>query len=251
MKVTLIVPVLNEISGMKQIMPKVKKECLHEIIIIDGGSTDGTVEYARGCGYRVYKQKRPGIRLGYIENHTNITGDIIITFSPDGNSVPELIPELIDKMKEGYDMVIASRYLKGAKSYDDTPLTRAGNFVFTKLINILFGAHYTDAMVMYRAYKKNVPHDLGLTKIRSERYERVVGRHISWEPQLSARCAAYKLKVAEIPGDEPARIADAVGKSGLFLPASRIRHFRAGIACLYALLEDFIKVMMKRAAVRF
>lgn len=92
LKVTLVVPTLNEINGMRQIMPRTNRELLHQIIIVDGGSTDGTIEYAREMGYEVYLQKEPGIRLGLIENYPNIKGDIIITFSPDGNSVPEEIP---------------------------------------------------------------------------------------------------------------------------------------------------------------
>ena len=67
-------------------------------------------------------------------------------------------------MKEGYDMVIASRYLDGAKSYDDTLLTGFGNWLFTKSINFFHGSKYTDAMVMFRAYKTNVFYDLNLDK---------------------------------------------------------------------------------------
>ena len=56
------------------------------------------------------------------------------TFSPDGNSIPELIPNLISKMKEDHDMVIVSRYLDDAKSDDDDIITRFGNWLFTKTI---------------------------------------------------------------------------------------------------------------------
>lgn len=82
-----------------------------------------------------------------------IEGDIVLTFSPDGNSIPEFIPELINKMKEGCDMVIVSRYLDDAKSDDDDFITGFGNWLFTKTINVLHGGHYTDAMVIFRAYR--------------------------------------------------------------------------------------------------
>ena len=241
MKVTLVVPTLNEIIGMKVIMPRINRDLLHQIIIVDGGSTDGTVEYAREMLYEVYQQKESGIRLGLIENYANITGDIIITFSPDGNSVAEEIPPLIEKMKLGYDMVIVSRYLGEARSFDDTFISRLGNWSFTKIINFLFGFHYTDALVMFRAYKHVIPEKLGITRRRSALYERIIGRYISWEPQLSVRCAKRRLKITEIPGDEPLRVGDEGFRGNRLLPPSRIYHFRSGFACIYMFLEEFIR----------
>ncbi len=206
MKVTLLVPTLNEIHGMKSIMPRVKKEWCDQILIVDGQSTDGTAEYAKEQGYDVIVQKKKGMRHAYIEAMPHITGDVILTFSPDGNSIPELIPKCIEKMKEGYDMVIVSRYIDGAKSYDDTKITRAGNWAFTTIINLLFGGHYVDSLVIFRAYKKSLISELDLDKDSSyEPVEKILDTVISWEPLMSVRCAKRKKKVAEIPGDEPAR----------------------------------------------
>ena len=53
MKITLFIPTLNEISGVKEIMPRIKNEWVDQIIIVDGGSTDGTQEWARKNGYQV------------------------------------------------------------------------------------------------------------------------------------------------------------------------------------------------------
>lgn len=207
MKLTLLIPTLNEIEGMKAIMPRIKREWYDQIIIMDGGSTDGTVEYAKEQGYFVYVQKNPGLRAGYTEVLPYITGDIIMTFSPDGNSVPELIPKLADKMREGYDMVIVSRYIGDAKSEDDDFITAFGNWFFTKTINILHGGHYTDSVVMFRAYKKDLIYSLHLDKEESySTAERLFRTKISWEPLLSVRAAKRKLKVTDIPGDEPMRI---------------------------------------------
>jgi glycosyltransferase involved in cell wall biosynthesis len=207
LKVTLLVPTLNEIDGMKVIMPLVRRDWCDQIIILDGGSTDGTIEYARDHGYFVYVQKRCGFRHAYTEVLPYIEGDVIVTFSPDGNSVPELIPALIDKMQQGYDMVIGSRYLDGAKSEDDDVVTAFGNWLFTKTINVLHGGHYTDAMVIFRAYKTKLIYDLQLHK--EEGYlaaEKLFHTTISWEPLLSVRAAKRKLKVIEIPADEPPRV---------------------------------------------
>lgn len=207
MKITLLVPTLNEIDGFKEVMPKIDKSWYDQLLVVDGGSTDGTADLARSMGYDVYAQKKRGLRNGYIEALPHIKGDVIITFSPDGNSVPELIPPLVEKMKEGHDMVIVSRYAAGAKSYDDDAVTAFGNWLFTSVINLLHRSKYTDTMVMFRAYKKNIVFDLDLDKESSySMEEKLFGTKISWEPLMSVRAAKRKLKTAEIPGDEPKRI---------------------------------------------
>ncbi len=198
---------LNEIQGMRVIMPRIAREWCHQIIVVDGGSTDGTIEYAKRQGYFVYVQKKPGFRHAYTEVLPFVEGDVILTFSPDGNCIPELIPALIEKMQEGYDMVIGSRYFDGAKSDDDDFFTAFGNWFFTKTVNILHGSCYTDAMGIFRSYKKQLIYDLGLDK--EDGYamaERLFRTKISWEPLLSVRAAKKQLRVAEIPADEPARL---------------------------------------------
>ena len=208
MKITLLVPTLNELEGMKAIMPRIKDGWVDQVIVVDGHSTDGTAEFAKQRGYFVYVQKKKGLRYAFIEALPYIEGDVVITFSPDGNSVPELIPPLIEKMKEGYDMVIVSRYLDGARSEDDDPITAFGNRFFTKTINLLHGDHYTDAMVMFRAYKTKLIYDLELHKDGAyATAEKLFHTHIGWEPLLSVRAAKCKLKIGEIPGNEPARIS--------------------------------------------
>lgn len=207
MKTTLLVMTLNEIIGMKTIMPMISRSWVDQIIVVDGGSDDGTVEWSRDNGYEVYIQKQEGFRHAYVEVWPYILGDVVITFSPDGNSVPSLIPRLIEKMKEGNDMVIASRYLGDAKSDDDDIVTAFGNWLFTKTVNILHKGRYTDVMVIYRAYKKSLAKDLGLDG--DEAYslpEKLFRTKISWEPLLSVRAAKANLRVVEIPGDEPARL---------------------------------------------
>lgn len=229
---TLLVPTLNEIEGMRVIMPRVRPEWVDQIIVIDGGSTDGTVEYARSCGYLVVRQQRAGLRHAYLEAMPHVKGDVVITFSPDGNSVPEVIPALVSKMAEGYDMVIASRYTKGAKSEDDDVLTALGNWVITRTINVLFGARYTDSIVMFRAYRKALVYELGLhCESAYADAERLFRTHISWEPLLSVRAAKRGLKVAEVPGDEPPRVGGR----------RKLQFWRWGAAYYYQFAQELLR----------
>jgi glycosyltransferase involved in cell wall biosynthesis len=204
--VTLLVPTLNEIDGMRQIMPRVDRAWCDQILVVDGGSTDGTQEFTRAQGYDLVVQQRRGIRHAYIEAFPHVRGEIVITFSPDGNSVPHLIPALARVVAHGHDMVIASRYLPGARSEDDDRVTAFGNWAFTALINVLHGGRYTDAMVMYRAYRTKLFWDLGLDREDAYAPERLFRTVMGVEPLLSIRAAKKGLRVSEIPGDEPARI---------------------------------------------
>ena len=204
---TLLVMTLNELEGMKLIMPQIPGGCVDQIIVVDGGSTDGTVEWARENGYDVHVQRRTGIRHAYFEVFPRIKCDCVISFSPDGNSLPEAIPQLVAKIGEGYDLVIASRYLPGAGSEDDDWLTGFGNWLFTRTVNVLHGAHYTDVMVMLRAFRRSLVEELDLMNEKAYALpEKLFNTVISWEPLMSVRAAKAGVKIGEIPAAEPARI---------------------------------------------
>src|SRR5262245_44712630 len=182
MKVTLLALTLNEIDGVRAVLPRIPRDRIDQVLIVDGGSTDGTIEWARENGYTVHVQQRKGIRFAYFEALPLIEGDIIISFSPDGNCDPNVLPLLIDKMQEGYDMVIGSRYLGDAKSEDDDLVTAFGNWLFTRTVNWLYWVRYSDVMVIYRAFTKSLIYDLRLDQ--EDRYtlpERLFGTVISWE----------------------------------------------------------------------
>ena len=210
MTVTIIVPTLNEIKGMQQIMPRIKPEWYDQLIVLDGHSVDGTVEWCQSQGYEVFTQQKVGMWNAYKElfQSGNVNGDIVVTFSPDGNSIPELIPLLVSKMDGDYDMVIASRYKDAAKSYDDTVITSFGNHLLNWMVNVLSSGHYTDSLVMFRAYKRDVVEKLGFMDATPAFYRQMLKMStlFSFEPCLSLRAAREKLKVCEIPGDEPPNI---------------------------------------------
>lgn len=199
-------PVLNEIDGLKAILPQIQPGWVDQILMVDGRSTDGSAEYARQLGIEVCVQQQRGIRFVYIESWPLIRGDYVITFSPDGNCPVDAIPLLADALKQGADMVIASRYLGPARSEDDDLLTAFGNWTFTTVINLLHGGHYTDAMGIFRGYRTTLFTELDLDKEDGYAPEKLLGTTIGIEPLLSIRCAKRQLRVSEIPVSEPARI---------------------------------------------
>lgn len=207
MKTTFVVLTLNEIKGMQTLMPTIPRDWFDQIIISDGGSKDGTIEWAKENGYEVHVQTKKGIRFAYLEILDMIKGDVVVTFSPDGNCPVDAIPKLIEELKKGCDLVIGSRYAEGAKSEDDDVITGFGNWLFTRTVNVLFGHPFTDSMVIFRGFKKQLIYDLDLHK--EEAYtlpERLFGTIISWEPLMSVRAAKRKLKIVDVPVGEPPRL---------------------------------------------
>ncbi len=196
LKTALLIPILNERAGLESVLPQIDPAWVDEILFVDGGSTDGSQEVIRSWGHgRLIEQRQPGLSNAYWEAFPLISSDVIITFSPDGNSLSSAIPQLIEKISEGFDMVVASRYLPGAGSQDDGPITALGNRMFTQMVNLLFGASITDSLVILRAYRKSLIKEIGMDT-----------RVPAFEPQLSIRCAVYGRKVAEIAAPEPPRI---------------------------------------------
>jgi glycosyltransferase involved in cell wall biosynthesis len=207
MKVTLLALTLNEIDGVKAILPRIPPGLVDQLLVIDGGSSDGTIEWVRAQGYAIHVQRRPGIRHAYLEALPLIKGDVIVSLSPDGNCDPAVLPRLLAKMREGYDLVIGSRYLDGVRSEDDDLVTAFGNWLFTRTVNLLYGARYTDVMVIYRAFTRSLIDELGLDRESSYTLpERLFRTIISWEPLMSVRAAKYGKRIGEVAAGEPPRI---------------------------------------------
>lgn len=195
MKISVIVFVKNEIDGIKVIMPQIKKEWYDQLLVVDGGSTDGTIEYLKDNNYEYFIQEGKGMTAAFREGLLKTTGDIIIMFAPDGNSIVETIPELSNLIKNGYDIAIGSRYFGGAKSLDDDVVTRFGNGMFTFLFNYFFETKFTDVLNMYRAYKREwlIEHFMK-------------SNSLSWGTYFLAEAVREKLKIIEVFSREPKRI---------------------------------------------
>ena len=196
MTTSVIIPTKNEITGMKKIVPQVNLEWADEWIVVDGNSTDGTIEEAKKLGLTVIQQKGDGLGDAYREAVKHATCENILFFSPDGNALPEDIPKLIKKMNEGnYDIVQISRFGKNGKSEDDTLVTAFGNRMFTFIANCFFGGKLTDTLFGFKIIKKRVFEEIKLD-----------GEFLTLEQQMSIKSMKKKLKITEIDGVEPKRI---------------------------------------------
>jgi len=195
MTTALIITTLNEINGVKKIIPKIKKEWLDEILFVDGGSTDGTIEEARKMGFKVIIQKQKGHGAAVLEGANAIKSDNFILFGPDGNDEPEKIPELIEKMKEGYDQVLVTRFGKGSVNLDAGIIDTFGNKMFTFLANVFFGGYWTDTLNESRIISKKAFQELNFDAM-----------DLSSTQQMSIRGLKRRQKICEILGNEGERI---------------------------------------------
>ena len=81
MSIVLLVFTLNEIDGFKKIMPYVKREWVDDIIVVDGGSTDGTIEEAERQGFKIIHQKNKGHGGAIVTGMENTNHDAAIFFA--------------------------------------------------------------------------------------------------------------------------------------------------------------------------
>jgi glycosyltransferase involved in cell wall biosynthesis len=204
--VTLLLPTLNEVDGLSQIYPTLDKSLFDDILIVDGGSTDGTVEYAIKHNIRICTQLRKGLAAGVMDAISTIKTDCVIEFSMDGNCLIDQLPELVTRLRNADDLVVVSRYLPPAKSQDDTIITAFGNWMFTKLIRFMGKFPITDALTIYRGFDVKI--------VDYPEFKRCLHGPV-FEPLVSAVATVRNLKISEIPGDEPKRIG---GKSKMSVP---------------------------------
>ena len=197
---TIVILTLNEIEGVKALFDKIPFNEVDEYFVVDGGSTDGTLEFFKEKGVRIVSQKSKGRGEAFRIAASESTGDSLIFFSPDGNEDPADIPKLLKLLDEGYDMAIASRFLPLSKNEEDDlrfPLRAWANRLFTFTVNTIWNKnkYITDTINGYRAIKKDAFRRL-----------KVDAPGFAIEFQTSIRAMKLGLKVAEIPTIEGQRI---------------------------------------------
>ncbi len=205
--VTLVILTLNEIDGITHVVPKLPTHVVDEILVVDGGSTDGTLEFFEARGMRMIRQERRGRGEAFRLAVRHARNDRLVFFSPDGNEDPDDIPRLVDGLAAGYDMVIASRFMTGARSEDDDKSLfasrRWGNLTFTWLANVLCGRGrwITDTINGYRALTR-----AAFLRLAPDAHGYAI------EYQMSIRALQLRLRVLEIPTRESPRLGRGVSK---------------------------------------
>ena len=222
MSTVIIITTLNEITGVKKIVPQINREWAEEIIFVDGGSTDGTIEEAKKMGFKVIMQKQKGggrHGAAVFDGVNATTSENIILFGPDGNDEPEKIPKLIEKIKEGYDQVLVTRFGKGSVNLDAGIIDTFGNKMFAFLVNVFFGGHWTDILNESRIISRNAFNEL-----------RFDAMGMSSTQQMSIRGLKRRQKICEIIGNEGKRIG---GKR-------KMRPISTGASLSWGIIKEFI-----------
>jgi glycosyltransferase involved in cell wall biosynthesis len=210
--VSIVIPARNEARNLAEVLPRLPQ--VHEVILVDGGSTDGTIEAARAAlpGIVVVQQSRTGKGNALACGFAAATGSIIVMFDADGSADPREIPRFVSALVAGADVAKGSRFLPGGGSEDITRVRSAGNWMLTLVSNVLFRRRYTDLCYGYNAFWRSILPTLRLPEVA---LERPAGGRMLWgdgfeiETVLACRMAAANLRVTEVPSTELSRIHGA------------------------------------------
>src|SRR5690348_14988117 len=212
--VALVIPTKNEAANIPWVLQQIP-ECVDEIILVDGNSTDATVIAAQ-CSrpdIRVVYQEGIGkgdaLRVGFLA----ATADVIVMIDADCSMSPLEIPHFLYFLGNGFDFVKGSRFIAGGGSQDITRLRRWGNRVLVRLVNVLYEVQMTDLCYGFCAFHRRYLSYLELTATGFE-----------VETQLTLSALRAGLRVAEVPSLEMPR---RYGRSNLHTFSDGVRVLRA------------------------
>jgi glycosyltransferase involved in cell wall biosynthesis len=212
---------MNEADNLGFILPLLPS-LVDEVILVDGRSTDGTVEVARRLypDVRVVSQTGEGKGNALTRGFQAATGDIIVMLDADGSADPGEIPRFLSALEQGAQFAKGTRFAQGGGSQDITRFRRAGNALLTRLVNLLFRTKYTDLCYGYNAFfVECLPH----LNVDCNGFE--------VETQINVRLAKARLRVTEVPSFEHARISGG----------SNLKAVRDGWRVLRTILSERIK----------
>nr|WP_162730732.1 glycosyltransferase family 2 protein [Agrobacterium tumefaciens] len=206
MKITLCILTRNERECVEIIYPRLPapgpESGFDEVVVIDGGSTDGTVEYFMERGVKVLGQSKRGRGEAFLIAFDRLDTDAFLFFSPDGNEDVDDLAKFRPLLRSGADLVIASRMMKGAVNEEDVNFLKPrkwANNVFNILANLAFrrqGRFVTDSINGYRAITASAVSRLALD-----------ASDYTIEYQMTMRAFKSHLKIAEFPTIEHQRVA--------------------------------------------
>ena len=212
-RVSVVIPTLNEAENLPHVLPRLPAG-LHEVILVDGHSTDRTIEVARRLrpDVRVVTQSGRGKGNALAAGFAVATGDIFVMLDADGSTDAAEIPRFVAALCNGADFVKGSRFAQGGASSDITFTRRVGNWALNTLVNTLYGTSYTDLCYGYNAFWA-----------RCLPYMRVDCDGFEVETLINVRIAKGGLVIHEVPSYERDRIH---GRSNLHAVRDGVRVLR-------------------------
>jgi glycosyltransferase involved in cell wall biosynthesis len=204
-RVSVVIPTLNEEENLPHVFARLPAG-LHELIVVDGHSTDQTVAVARQLrpDARIVIQTGRGKGNALAAGFAACTGDIVVMLDADGSTDAAEIPRFVAALCNGADFVKGSRFAQGGASSDITRVRRLGNRVLNAMVNSLYGTSYTDLCYGYNAFWT-----------RCLPYMHVDCDGFEVETLINVRIAKAGLVVHEVPSYERNRIHGASNLSAL------------------------------------
>jgi hypothetical protein len=209
-RVSVIIPALNEARNLPHVLAQLPSE-LHEVILVDGRSSDDTVAVARRSypDVRIVTQTRRGKGNALACGFAVATGDIVVMLDADGSADPKEIGAFVRALVEGADFAKGTRFAAGGSSHDITRFRRWGNRWLNRLVNLLFGVKYTDLCYGYNAFWTHLLPVLDLPPIQVEnagRLDMLWGDGFEIETLINIRMAKAGVQIAEVGSIELVRL---------------------------------------------
>ena len=212
--VSVVIPTLNEERNLPHVLAGLPAG-VDEVIVVDGHSTDNTVEVARRLrpDVRIVMQTRRGKGNALASGFAAASGEIIVMLDADGSTDPREIPRFVAALLAGADFAKGSRFVADGRSDDITPVRRLGNRFLNGLVNLAYRTRYTDLCYGYNAFWRGCLHDMqldvgGAPELDADQTMRW-GDGFEIETIINVRVARAGLRIAEVPSYERPRLHGA------------------------------------------